>query len=122
MGGTDWRADTLDRIRALIQEAEPEVTEEAKWAKPSNPSGVPTWSHHGIICTGEIYKDKVKLTFFSGAALDDPEHLFNASLGAGTRRAIDLTEGATIDEQAFKAIVRAAADLNVERASATRRR
>src|SRR3954469_6866283 len=102
MAGTDWRIDTLNRIRELIVEADPDVSEEAKWVKPSNPAGVPTWSHDGIICTGEVYKDKVKLTFMYGASLDDPEHLFNASLDAGTRRAIDIGEGSKLDEQAFK--------------------
>src|SRR4051812_25673909 len=113
MAGTDWRHDTLNRIRVLIKETDADVSEEAKWAKPSNPAGVPTWSHDGIICTGEIYKDKVKLTFMNGASLDDPDHLFNASLDAGTRRAIDIVEGAKVDEQAFKALIRAAVDLNI---------
>ena len=122
MAGTDWRHDTLNRIRVLINEADPDVAEEAKWVKPSNPDGVPTWSHDGIICTGEIYKDKVKLTFMNGAALDDPARLFNASLDAGTRRAIDIVEGAKLDEPAFKALIRAAVDLNVGRAAATSRK
>jgi hypothetical protein len=122
MADRDWRTDTLSRIRALIREADPDATEEAKWVKPSNPSGVPAWSHEGIICTGEIYKDKVKLTFFNGASLDDPENLFNASLGAGTRRAIDIAEGATLDEHAFKELVRHAAELNVGRAAVKRRK
>lgn len=122
MAGTDWRHDILNRIRVLIQEADPDVTEEAKWTKPSNPAGVPTWSHDGIICTGEIYKDKVKLTFMNGASLDDPDHLFNASLDAGTRRAIDIVEGATLDEPAFRTLIRAAVDLNVGRAAAKRRK
>ena len=122
MTGIDWRHDTLDRIRELIEETDADVTEEAKWVKPSNPAGVPTWSHDGIICTGEIYKDKVKVTFMNGASLDDPHHLFNASLDAGTRRAIDIVEGATLNEQAFKALVRNAADLNVGRAAAKRRK
>jgi hypothetical protein len=121
MTGTDWRTDTLDRIRELIQEADPQIVEEAKWAKPSNPAGVPSWSHDGLICTGEIYKDKVKLTFADGAALDDADGLFNASLDAGTRRAIDLIEGATLDEDAFKALIRRAVERNAER-SATKRR
>lgn len=112
MGTTDWRAETLDRIRTLIREAVPDVAEEAKWTKPSNPDGVPTWSHEGIICTGETYKDKVKVTFMKGAALDDPAHVFNASLDAGTRRAIDLHEDDVLDEEAFKVLVRAAAVLN----------
>ena len=111
----DWRGDTLARIRAMIREADPDVVEEVKWRKPSNPAGVPTWSHGGILCTGETYKDKVKLTFAHGAALDDPSRLFNASLDGGTRRAIDLREGDAIDEPAFKALVRAAAALNLAR-------
>ena len=122
MAGTDWRHDTLDRIRLLIEDTDPEVSEEAKWAKASNPGGVPTWSRHGIICTGEIYKDKVKVTFMQGAALDDPDRLFNASLDAGTRRAIDIVEGSTLDEAAFRALIRAAIDLNASRVAAKRRR
>jgi hypothetical protein len=122
MAGNDWRHDTLDRIRVLIQQTDPDVTEEAKWAKATNPTGVPTWSHDGIICTGEIYKDKVKLTFMQGAALDDPHSLFNASLDAGTRRAIDIVEGSQFDEAAFTALIREAVDLNVGRASTKRRK
>ena len=105
----DWRGMTLGRIRELIHEADPDVVEEVKWRKASNPSGVPTWSDGGIICTGETYRDKVKLTFARGAALDDPAGLFNASLTGGTRRAIDIREGDRIDEEGFKALVRAAA-------------
>ena len=112
----DWRAAMLDRIRALIKDADAAVVEEVKWRKPSNPAGVPTWSRAGIICTGERYKDKVKLTFAQGAALPDPAGLFNAGLDGNTRRAIDIREGETIDEAAFKALIRAAAKLNVERA------
>ena len=112
----DWRGDTLARIRAMIREADPDVVEEVKWRKPSNPAGVPTWSHGGILCTGETYKDKVKLTFAHGAALDDPSRLFNASLDGGTRRAIDLREGDAIDEPAFKSLVQAAVALNLARA------
>jgi hypothetical protein len=109
----DWRGETLSRMRALIKEALPDVVEEAKWKKPSNAMrGVPTWSLGGLICTGETYKDKVKLTFAKGAALDDPKGLFNASLEGGTRRAIDIHEGDKIDEKAFKALVHAAAALN----------
>ena len=108
----DWRSETLDRIRNLIQEADPQAVEEVKWRKPSNPAGVPTWSHAGLICTGETCKDKVKLTFAHGAALEDPSHLFNASLDAGTRRAIDLREGDEVDEAAFKALIREAVALN----------
>ena len=113
---TDWRGETLARVRALIRDAAPDVVEEVKWRKPSNPAGVPTWSHGGILCTGETYKDKVKLTFAHGAALDDPSRLFNASLDAGTRRAIDLRESDALDEAAFKALIRAAVALNVTRA------
>ena len=122
MTGIDWRHDMLNRIRVLIDETDPDVSEEAKWAKASNPAGVPTWSHDGIICTGEIYKDKVKVTFMHGASLDDPDRLFNASLDAGTRRAIDIVEGSKLDEPTFKALIRAAVDLNVGRAAATRRK
>ena len=89
----DWRSETLDRVRDLIRQADPDAVEERKWIKPSNPSGVPTWSHGGIICTGETYRDKVKLTFARGASLADPSGLFNASLDAGTRRAIDIRDG-----------------------------
>lgn len=109
---SDWRGKTLTRIRQLIKEADPEVVEEVKWRKPSNPSGVPVWSHDGIICTGETYKDKVKLTFAKGASLEDPAGLFNASLDGNVRRAIDLHEGDEIDEAAFKALIRAAVALN----------
>ncbi len=112
MAGTDWRSDTMNRIRALIEEAVPDVTEEAKWVKPTNPAGVPTWSHDGIICTGETYKDKVKLTFMKGASLDDPAGLFNSSLDGNARRAIDIVEGDDIDEDALAALVRDAAALN----------
>jgi hypothetical protein len=112
----DWRGETLSKIRDLIEAADPDVVEEVKWVKPSNPAGVPTWSHDGIICTGEVYKDKVKLTFAYGASLEDPSNLFNASLDAGTRRAIDIPEGAKINARAFKALIRAAVDFNAERA------
>jgi len=122
MTGNDWHHDTLDRIRELIEETDADVSEEAKWAKASNPAGVPTWSHDGIICTGEIYKDKLKVTFMHGASLDDPDRLFNASLDAGTRRAIDIVEGSELDDLAFKALIRAAVDLNVGRAAAKRRK
>ena len=108
----DWRGETLSRIRQLIKAADPEVVEEVKWRKPSNPSGVPVWSHDGIICTGETYKDKVKLTFAKGASLDDAEGLFNASLDGNVRRAIDIHEGDVIDEEAFKALICAAVALN----------
>lgn len=109
----DWRGAALSRVRDLIKQADSEVVEEVKWRKPSNSmQGVPVWSHAGIICTGETYKDKVKLTFAKGASVDDPASLFNASLGGDTRRAIDLFEGDKIDESAFKALIRAAAALN----------
>ena len=122
MATSDWRDDLLRRVRSLIEEADPDVIEEAKWVKPSNPAGVPTWSHDGIICTGETYKDKVKLTFASGASLRDPSRLFNASLDAGTRRAIDLVQGTQIDSEAFRELVREAVELNVVRATAKRRK
>jgi hypothetical protein len=109
----DWRGATLARLRALIHEADPEVEESLKWAKASNPLGVPVWEHAGIICTGEIYRDKVKLTFAQGASLDDPAGLFNASLDGNTRRAIDIAEGGTVDPEAFKALIRAAVALNM---------
>ncbi|MET0146937.1 MAG: DUF1801 domain-containing protein [Ilumatobacteraceae bacterium] len=121
MPGDDWRVQMIDRIRSLIHDTDPDVSEEAKWVKPSNPAGVPVWSRNGIICTGEMYKDKVKLTFFSGASLEDPKHLFNASLDAGTRRAIDIVEDTELDEQAFKALVRDAVAFNIDRAPAKRR-
>ena len=108
----DWRGETLSRLRMLIKQADPEVVEEVKWRKPSNPSGVPVWSHDGIICTGETYKNAVKLTFAKGASLPDPAGLFNSSLGGGTRRAIDFHEDDTIDEKALKALIRAAVALN----------
>ena len=106
----DWRGETLSRMRELIKEAVPEVVEEWKWRKPSNP-GVPVWSYGGIICTGETYKSVVKLTFFKGASLEDPAKLFNASLDGNTRRAIDILEGQEVDADAFKDLVRAAAAL-----------
>jgi hypothetical protein len=108
----DWRVRTLSRVRALIEQADPDAVEEVKWRKPSNPNGVAVWSHDGILCTGETYQDKVKLTFARGAALEDPAGLFNAGFGGNTRRAIDLHQGDEIDEKAFKALVRAAAALN----------
>ena len=116
----DWRGETLARLRALIREADPEIVEEVKWRKPSNAMlGVPVWSHEGIVCTGETYKNTVKLTFSKGAALDDPSGLFNASLEGNTRRAIDFHEGDKIDETAFKALICAAVALNTSpRASA----
>ena len=109
----DWRAQTLARMRALILEADPEMIEERKWRKPSNGMvGVPVWSHHGIVCTGEAYTKVVKLTFARGASLPDPKHLFNSSLEGNTRRAIDIHEGETVDAGAFKALVKAAVARN----------
>ncbi|PYQ28505.1 MAG: hypothetical protein DMF56_14800 [Acidobacteria bacterium] len=107
----DWRGEALARMRKLIQEADPDVVEEWKWVKPTNP-GVPVWSHNGIICTGESYKSAVKLTFPKGASLKDPDRLFNASLEGNARRAIDIHEGDEIDANAFKALIRAAVALN----------
>ena len=113
----DWRCETLARIRTLIQQADPEVVEEVKWRKPSNSMlGVPVWSHGGIICTGETYKNAVKLTFARGASLPDPSGLFNSSLEGNTRRAIDFHEGDKVDEAALKALIRAAVTLNKSRA------
>jgi hypothetical protein len=109
----DWRGEVLARMRKLIREADPDVVEEVKWVKPSNPSGVPVWEHAGILCTGEVYKDYVKLTFAQGAALADSAGLFNAGFGGGTRRAIDVREGETVDAAAFKALVHEAVTLNV---------
>ena len=109
---SDWREDTLARVRALIRAVDPEASEEVKWRKPSNPAGVPVWEHAGIVCTGETYKDKVKLTFARGAALDDPARLFNASLDGNARRAIDIHEGDVVDAEAFKSLIRAAVALN----------
>ncbi|SEA94492.1 MULTISPECIES: DUF1801 domain-containing protein [unclassified Mycobacterium] len=108
----DWRTDLVDELRSLIKQAEPDVVEEFKWRKPSNPDGVPTFSLDGLICTVETYKDKVKLTFAKGAALKDSAKLFNASLDAGTRRAIDLHEGDELDADAFKALIREAVEAN----------
>ena len=111
----DWRGETLSRIRTLIKQADPEVVEEWKWVKPTNP-GTPVWSHDGLICTGETYKNVVKMTFAKGAALEDPSGLFNSSLGGNTRRAIDFHEGEKIDEEALKALIREAVSLNESRA------
>jgi len=113
---SDWRGALLARLRRLIHEADPEVVEAVKWRKPSNPLGVPTWEHDGILCTGETYKDKVKLTFAYGASLKDPKGLFNSSLDGGTRRAIDLRESDALDEAAFKALIKEAVALNGSRA------
>ena len=110
LGG--WRGETLARVRALILEADPEMTEESKWVKPTNPLGVPVWSHHGIVCTGEAYAKAVKLTFARGASIPDPAHLFNASLEGNTRRAIDIHEGEQVNARAFKALVKAAVAQN----------
>jgi len=108
----DWREATLQRMRELILEADPDIVEERKWAKKTNPAGVPVWSRGGIICTGETYKSVVKLTFMKGASLPDPKGLFNASLDGNARRAIDIAEGEKVDERAFKALVKAAVALN----------
>lgn len=108
----DWRGRTLSKLRALIAQADPDAVEELKWKKPSNPAGVPVWSDDGMICTGEVYKDHVKITFAKGASLADPHGLFNASLDGNVRRAIDLREGETVDGAAFKALVREAVARN----------
>ena len=109
----DWRGETLSKVRELIVEADPDVVEQWKWAKATSP-GTPVWSHDGDICTGETYRSVVKLTFFKGAALNDPSGLFNSSLGGNVRRAIDIKEGDTIDEDAFKNLVREAVELNLK--------
>jgi hypothetical protein len=110
----DWRRDTLARVRAIIGRADSAIVETVKWKKPSNPSGVPVWEREGIICTGETYKNAVKLTFAKGASLKDPSRLFNASLDGNARRAIDIHEGDAIDAKALTALVRAAVALNVK--------
>jgi hypothetical protein len=113
----DWQGKTLARVRALVKQADPDAVEEVKWRKPSNAmQGVPVWSHDGIICTGETYNDKVKLTFAKGASLKDPAGLFNSSLGGNTRRAIDIHEGDEFDEEAFIALIHAAVALNKSKA------
>ena len=109
----DWRGAALARVRRLIREADPDVVEAIKWRKPSNPAGVPVWEYAGLICTGETYKDKIKLTFARGAALDDPSRLFNSSLTGGTRRAIDIPQGGEFDEAALRALIREAVALNL---------
>ena len=110
---TDWRAETLERLRGLIMEADPRIIEERKWKKPSNGmTGVPVWSHNGIICTGETYKTAVKLTFAKGASVPDPSRLFNSSLEGNMRRAIDIREGEKLDPRAFKTLVKAAIATN----------
>ena len=110
--GQDWRSATLARMRELILAADPGMTEERKWKKPSNPAGVPTWSHDGIVCTGETYKQVVKLTFAQGAKLPDPARLFNAGLEGNLRRAIDIREGDAVNAAAFKALIKAAVARN----------
>jgi hypothetical protein len=117
----DWRGKTLSRLRALIKQADPEVVEEWKWRKASNP-GVPVWSHDGMICTGETYKTVVKLTFAKGASLKDPSGLFNSSLDGNVRRAIDIREGEAIDEDAFKELIRTAVRLNESSGRAPKKR
>jgi hypothetical protein len=112
----DWRGAVFKQVRALIHEADPDVVETVKWRKPSNPMGVPIWEHDGILCTGETYKDKVKLTFAQGASLKDPAKLFNSSLDGNLRRAIDILEGDKINEKALKALIRAAVDFNQKKA------
>ena len=118
---SDWRAGILAKIRKLIQEADPDAVEEIKWRKPSNPAGVPVWSHAGMICTGETYKDKVKLTFANGASLEDPSGLFNSSLEGNTRRAIDIGERDRIDDKAFKSLIREAVAFNLAKTRHTPR-
>ena len=118
----DWREDTLEGIRGLIKEAEPEIIEERKWKKPSNGmAGVPVWSHNGIVCTGETYKTAVKLTFAKGASVPDPSRLFNSSLEGNMRRAIDVREGETLNARAFKALIKAAVAKNGVKAKKARR-
>ncbi len=117
----DWRGQTLARVRALIHAADPEIVEEWKWVKPTNP-GTPVFSHGGIVCTGETYKNVVKLTFAKGASLPDPKRLFNASLEGNVRRAIDLREGDHVDEAALKQLVRAAVALNLQKKKPKRKR
>lgn len=116
LGG--WRAETLAEVRRLIHEADPDIVEERKWIKPSNPQGVPVWSHAGVVCTGEAYKQVVKLTFARGAAVADPQGLFNASLDGKVRRAIDIREGEALDAEAFAALIRAAVAENLRTAAA----
>ncbi|MDH4121829.1 MAG: DUF1801 domain-containing protein [Deltaproteobacteria bacterium] len=115
LGG--WRGETLARVRLLIHEADPDIVEECKWVKPGNPLGVPVWSHAGIVCTGEVYKQVVKLTFSRGASLADPQGLFNASLEGNTRRAIDIREGEAINTKAFQDLILAAVAENIQRKS-----
>jgi hypothetical protein len=110
----DWRGKMLAKVRSIVHEADPEITEECKWVKPTNPLGVPTWSHGGIVCTGETYKNAVKMTFARGAELKDPSGLFNSSLDGNVRRALDIHEGDTVDEAALKDLIRAAVALNLK--------
>ena len=116
----DWRGETLAKVRALIDAADPDVIETVKWRKPSSPGGVPVWEHGGMLCTGETYKTYVKLTFAKGTALDDPSHLFNSSLEGNVRRAIDIHEGDQIDEKALKGLIRAAVALNTAKRAGAR--
>ncbi len=109
----DWRGDVLATVRRLINEADPAIVEDVKWVKPTNLMGVAVWSHDGLVCTGEVYKDKIKATFARGAALPDPHSLFNASLTGGTRRAIDIREGEELDADAFKALIQTAVAANL---------
>ncbi len=109
----DWRGEMLSRLRGLIKQADPEVVEEVKWIKPTNPLGVAVWSHGGLICTGEVYKNAVKLTFPKGASLDDPSGIFNSCLEGNARRAIDFHEGDEVNEEAFKTLIRAVVTLNI---------
>ena len=113
---SDWRSETLARVRAIIKAADPDIVEEVKWRKPTHPNGVPVWEHDGIVCTGETYMAAVKLTFANGAALLDPDGLFNSSLDGNVRRAIDIHEGDKIDDKALKALIRAAVKFNTEKA------
>jgi hypothetical protein len=119
-GMADWRGETLARMRKLIHQADPDVVETVKWRKPSNPSGVPVWEHGGIICTGETYKDKIKLTFANGAALADPSGVFNGKDTGATRRSIDIRDGESVDEAAFRALVKEAVGLNGTRSDGRR--
>jgi hypothetical protein len=120
LGG--WRAAILAEVRRRIHQADPGIVEDCKWIKPTNPLGVPVWSHAGIVCTGEAYKQVVKLTFARGASLQDPQGLFNASLDGGTRRAIDIREGEALDAGTFKALIQAAVAANLQSANAIRRK
>jgi hypothetical protein len=110
----DWRGKTLAKIRQLIKEADPEIVEEVKWRKPSNPGGIPVWYHDGLVCTGETYKNHVKMTFAKGASLKDPDRLFNASLDGNVTRAIDIHEGESINEASLKNLIRTAVELNLK--------